>query len=204
MEVILLEDIAKLGKRYDVRSVAGGYARNYLIGRGLALVATEKSLQRIKRLKSLEIEMKKESEQALTESLAGLGDFEFKIKQKANEDGHLFGAIRAGDILNLFSEKKINLNEENVVLTAPIKQLGAHQIVLLVGEREFKFKLNVEAESWLVLEHAYHFFDNSSSVETSFSGLGKSSYPIFQSKESVIFSQTDILSRHDDRAALAH
>lgn len=144
MDVILLEDIAKLGKRYETRSVAPGYARNYLIRRGLVLLSTERALENIKRLQSLEAEKKKDTEQRLVKSLEELGDFELLIKERANTEGHLFGAIRAADIVKALADKNINLNEEHILLKSPIKQTGVHELSLLVGEREFKFKLKVE------------------------------------------------------------
>ncbi len=146
MQVILLQDIAKLGRRYDTRSVAAGYARNYLILRGLALLATDKSLKEVERLKSLETKKRKEDEQILLKDLEALGDFEFTVKQKANDEGHLFGAVRPSDVVELFKLKKINLLEENILLKSPIKQIGSHEIPVSVGEREFKFKLKVEAD----------------------------------------------------------
>ncbi len=143
MDVILLEDIGRLGKRHETKSVAAGYGRNYLINRGLAVLATDKALERIKRLMSIETKKKTEEEVILLKSLDDFGALELVMHSKANAEGHLFGAIRVDDIMLALKEKNLNLKKEHVLLKSPIKEIGEHQFSLSVGDKEFKFKLTV-------------------------------------------------------------
>ena len=147
MEVMLKESIPKLGSRGDVVRVTPGYARNYLLPRGLAVAV--KSLD----ARQLELE-KKRLQKEETLRLASLQELAEKLKtvsctitQKATEEGHLFGSVTANTILEGLAKLGVTLQEKNLALEEPIKELGVYTIpVKLEGDLTSEFKLWVVGE----------------------------------------------------------
>lgn len=140
MKVILLQDVAKVGRKYEVKTVADGFGRNFLLSRNLAMVADARNLARLEEMK-----LAAAAEIALTqeEFKKALGKFEkkpVKIKAKANESGHLFASIHASEIATA-----AGLPADYIVLDHPLKQTGEHTINLKHGELKGDFKLIVEA-----------------------------------------------------------
>ncbi|HHW15327.1 MAG TPA: 50S ribosomal protein L9 [Firmicutes bacterium] len=128
MKVILKQDVPNLGQRGAAIEVSEGYARNYLIPRGLAAVASEGAL------KALAVEQKaaaarkarEEAEaRALGERLAGL---ELVIPAKLGEGGRLFGSVTAKDIAAALETRGVKLDKRKLELAEPIKQLGTYQV----------------------------------------------------------------------------
>lgn len=130
MKVILKQDVPNLGRRGAAIEVSEGYARNYLIPRGLAAVASEGAL------KALAVEQKaaaarkarEESEaRALGEKLAGL---ELVIPAKLGEGGRLFGSVTAKDIAAALEARGVKLDKRRLELAEPIKQLGTYEVAV--------------------------------------------------------------------------
>jgi len=147
MKVILKEDIHGVGKAGQIINVKDGYARNYLLPRGLALIADEKNL------KVLEYQKKKFEEQAKkkrqdAESIAErLGDLELTIKAKAGEDQKLFGSITAKDIAEVLQKEGFSVDKKQINISEPIKRVGEHEVeVKLLSNVSAKLKINVVAE----------------------------------------------------------
>ena len=127
MKIILKEDIAKIGKKYDVKDVASGFARNFLIPRGKAERATEHSILRVESLRKKSEEVRV----AQTKDIRALSGTEFKMTAKASEKDSLFAGISKEEILVLIKkEKGIDVSMENLVLQEPIKKLGSHIVQL--------------------------------------------------------------------------
>ena len=124
MEVILREHVDKLGRRGDVVKVADGYARNYLLPRRLALVATEGNKQQIERertkLEAKEAEERKGAE-ALAERMANL---EVTIARKVGETEALYGSVTSADIATALAEKGFEIERRRLQLPEPLKQIG--------------------------------------------------------------------------------
>lgn len=147
MRVILLQEVENLGPKFDVKEVSDGYARNFLIPRKLAIIATSRALEELKIRKiSEEKKMKKtiENIQELKDKLKGL---EILVKVKANEAGHLFGAIDERIIAGELNKQGYGVKPENVILEEHIKQLGDYKVMIKFFDKvETKILLKVEAE----------------------------------------------------------
>ncbi len=131
MEVILLVDVADLGNRGQVVQVADGYARNYLIPRGLAVPATTGRLKELNR----ERELKKQKEhQAYLEAGKLAGHLEgkaLKISSRAGEGGKLFGSVTNKEVaLALKKSLQVDIDRRKIELSGPIKALGTYPVVL--------------------------------------------------------------------------
>jgi large subunit ribosomal protein L9 len=128
MEVILREDIEKLGTRGQVVKVAPGYARNFLLPKKLAVAATEanKKIVEQERQAHLRREVKaKDEAQDLAKLLDGVT---VTIAQKAGEQDQLFGSVTAQDIANGLAAQNFTIDRRRVLLDDPIKQLGDYQV----------------------------------------------------------------------------
>jgi large subunit ribosomal protein L9 len=128
MEVILREDIEKLGNRGQVVKVASGYARNYLLPKKLAVAATEsnKKIVEQERQAHLRKEAKLQSEaQDLANLMAGTV---LTISAKAGENDQLFGSVTAKDIADALEAKNYTIERRKIQLDEPIKTLGEHKV----------------------------------------------------------------------------
>jgi large subunit ribosomal protein L9 len=128
MEVILREDIDKLGSRGQVVKVAAGYARNFLLPKRLAVAATEsnKKIVEQERQAHLRKEAKLVGEaQDLAKIMLGTA---ITIKQKAGEADQLFGSVTSKDIADALAAKGFNIDRRKIQLDDPIKQLGEYTV----------------------------------------------------------------------------
>ena len=128
MEVILREDIDKLGSRGQVVKVASGYARNFLLPRRLAVPATEANRKIVEqeRQAHLRKEAKLKTEaQDLGKLLVGVS---VTIAQKAGEADQLFGSVTAKDVADALAAKNFTVDRRKVQLDEPIKQLGEYKV----------------------------------------------------------------------------
>jgi large subunit ribosomal protein L9 len=128
MEVILREDVDKLGRRGEVVKVAEGYGRNFLLPRGLALpLTTANKLVIDKERKAWDVKMAKEKAEceSLSQRIAGL---RFVAPRKVGENEQLYGSVTSGDIAEFLKGKGIELDKRKVQLDEPIKRLGEHEV----------------------------------------------------------------------------
>lgn len=124
MKVILLEDVKKLGKADDVVEVNDGYARNFLIKKGVALEASSENLNsvRVKRAAlSEKARREKEEAQEIGKKLSGQT---FVLQMKSGEGGKLYGAVTAMDVAGLLVKEGFSVEKKNVTLKNPIKTEG--------------------------------------------------------------------------------
>lgn len=147
MEVILREDVEKLGSRGQVVKVAAGYARNFLIPKRLAVMATDsnKKIVEQERQAALRREAKEAADASeLAKLLAGVS---LTFAQKAGENDQLFGSVTSSDIAARLEEQKFHIDRKKIVLHDPIKQLGEHTVtVKLHREVSVDIKVNVVKE----------------------------------------------------------
>ncbi|MGD0301095.1 MAG: 50S ribosomal protein L9, partial [Bryobacteraceae bacterium] len=130
MEVILREDVEKLGTRGQLVKVAPGYARNFLLPKRLAVAATEsnKKIVEQERQGHLRKEAKLVSDASeLGKMMAGVS---ITIKQKAGENDQLFGSVTAKDIADSLEQQGYSIDRRKVVLDEPIKTLGEFKVTL--------------------------------------------------------------------------
>ncbi len=141
MKVILLRDVAKMGRRFEVKDVPDGHALNFLIPKKFAEIATKEALRR------LSVEMKKKTimtdrrDVSFKSVLEQLATETFEMKVTANEQGHLFKGIHASDISTYLKEKGMHVEASEVLLEHPIKEVGEHTIPLKSGEISGAFTL---------------------------------------------------------------
>jgi large subunit ribosomal protein L9 len=143
MKVILKDDIRNVGKMGQIVDVADGFARNYLVPRGLAVEAN------IKNLKSLEHERKiiqekakriKNSAQTLSDKISTMT---LVIKAKAGDEGKLFGAVTSMDIAEVLKNEGIEMDKKKIFLDEPIKRLGSYSINIKIHP-DISTQLNVQ------------------------------------------------------------
>jgi len=128
MEVILREDIERLGSRGDVVKVAAGYARNFLLPKKLAVAATasNKKIVEQERQAHLRKEAKLKTEAEDLSKL--LGGVSVTIAQKAGENDQLFGSVTAKDVAEALEKQNFTIDRRKILLEEPIKQLGEHKV----------------------------------------------------------------------------
>jgi len=130
MEVILREHVDNLGKRGEVVKVADGYARNYLLPRKLALLATEGNKKQIERERE-KFEAKEGEERKVAEAMAGrMGSLEIQIARRVGENDVLFGSVTAADVASALEAKGFEVDRRKLQLSDPIKKLGDYDVPL--------------------------------------------------------------------------
>ena len=128
MNVVLREDVEKLGKRGETVKVADGYGRNYLIPKKLAYPATPGNLKVIeheKRAKDLRDAKVRQDHEKMAEVISG---FSFTVPMKVGENDMLFGSVTSQVIADLLASKGIEVDKRRIELHEPIKALGAHTV----------------------------------------------------------------------------
>jgi len=128
MEVILKEDVSKLGSRGDVVRVAEGYGRNYLLPRKLAIEATAGNKQVIDQMRAASLRRSaKEKEQAeeLSKQFDGLT---VSFQRRSGEQEQLFGSVTSGDIAEALEKKGFNLDRRKIQLREPLKTIGEFMV----------------------------------------------------------------------------
>ena len=128
MKVVLLQDIDKLGKKYEVKNVSDGYARNSLIPQGLVKPATEASLKWLETQKEI---LRKKAEDALKqvqESASSLDGAEVVIQVKVGDDDQLFESVTQQKIADKLKESGFEVKKNQILLESPIKLLGEYPV----------------------------------------------------------------------------
>ena len=148
MKIILQKDVPALGRRGEIKNVPDGYARNFLLKRGLAIAATEEATSVLERQKDSD-QKKKEKELAqLSELSKKLNGLALKTTLKLGEKGEAFGSIGAAKIMSLLEEKGFHIGKSNIALEHPVKTLGEHKVkIKLEHGLETEIKLTIERES---------------------------------------------------------
>jgi large subunit ribosomal protein L9 len=148
MQIILLENVANLGKLGDLVNVKSGFARNFLVPQGKATIATEDN---IAKFESRRVELEKASDDKLQAAQARAKELEgqsIEIASLASEEGKLFGSISVFDIADAFTSKGLEMNKSEVRLPeGPLKDLGEHQVEVSVHtEVVFNVTVNIIPE----------------------------------------------------------
>jgi large subunit ribosomal protein L9 len=130
MEVILREEVEKLGHRGAIVKVADGYARNYLLPKKLAVAATDANRKIVEQERAAwlrkEAKLKTDAED-LAKLLKGIT---LTFHQRVGENDHLFGSVTAKDIAESLEKKNFHLDRRKIVLDEPIRTLGEHMVTL--------------------------------------------------------------------------
>jgi large subunit ribosomal protein L9 len=124
MKIILLDDVAKLGRRGEVRDVADGYARNFLIPRKLALAATAGNLTNLDHIKKQQ-DAKASRVKSDAEELRGrIESLVYEERRQASEEGKLFGSVTSQQIAEFLESRGLKIDRRRILLEEPIKALG--------------------------------------------------------------------------------
>jgi len=129
MKVVLLQDVKGQGKKGDIVTVAEGYARNFLIPRSLAVVASESKLKELSDQKASQARKKEKAEDEARVMAARMDGLKVIVKTKAGEGGRLFGAVNNKDISeHLAAQHGIDIDKKKIILKEPIKTQGEFPI----------------------------------------------------------------------------
>ena len=147
MKVILTKDIEGLGNGGDIIIVKPGFARNFLLPKGLAVNFSSNQLTKIENeLKQQERKIEREKD-SLSQILNQLSSLEVSIKAKSEDNEKLFGSVTKGDFEQLLLQNNIKVDKKYIDLKSPIKTLGLHEIdVKFNSELSGSFKVNIEKE----------------------------------------------------------
>jgi len=134
MQVIIKKKIDKLGNIGDVITVKDGYARNYLIPRGLVVKASPGNLKEVELIKS-QIQKKNEKKINDQKELAKkISNLKINIPVKVGEDNQIFGSVTSTNISEFLIEKGFEVNKKSIKLVEPIKSLGIHNVIVKLDE----------------------------------------------------------------------
>jgi len=146
MKIILLQDVPKIGKKWEEKEVADGFALNSLIPRKLAEAATKSAIARAAVARAAYSANKTAAAESLAKNLEKIEGAKIELKAKANEHGNLFAALHESAICSAIKEKTgAEVLPEFLHSFHPIKAAGEHQIEISSGERKAKFTLVVSA-----------------------------------------------------------
>jgi large subunit ribosomal protein L9 len=136
MKVILADDVEKLGKKGDIVSVADGYARNFLVPKGLALMATKGSLKQAELMQRARAEREERAREEAAKKVAHLGSAPVYISARAGEGGRLFGSVTRSDVARAIEDQlEETVDRHDVLLDEPIRALGSHQVDVKLHEQ---------------------------------------------------------------------
>lgn len=144
MQIILLQDIEKLGKKHDVKEVKDGYARNFLIPQGLAKIATKQDLKMLETQKSIKEKKAEEELEKIQQVVTMIDGQEIIITVKVGEKEQLFESITVQKISEKLKELNFEVKNNQIELSEPIKELGDFPI-------KIKFEHNLEAEIRIII-----------------------------------------------------
>lgn len=139
MQVILTKDISGVGKKGDIKNVADGYARNFLIPKGFGILATEVNLKKIEEEKKKTAVLAKKEKETAQEFSQKLKNIAITITRKSGEENKIFGSVTKEDIVEALDKKGFLIDKKMVDIPHPIKLLGVYTIPI-------KFHKEVEAQ----------------------------------------------------------
>jgi len=130
MELLLKQTVEHLGRTGDVVDVKPGYARNYLLPRGMAVLVTKSNLAEIARARALAVAEEEQRVAGLRDMATKVAEASVTIEGKANEEGHLFGSVTAAQIAAGLREKDLPIDEKQIRLENPLKEIGVYDVAV--------------------------------------------------------------------------
>jgi len=147
VKVILKESVSQLGQRGDVVDVADGYARNYLLPKGLALSATLKNMKLLEREQKIEETHRSQKKEDAEEMVARLQKISLTIRKKAGEQDILFGSVTPGEIVEALKQEGLEIDRKRIIMEQPIKRLGVYSVKI-----KLYAEVMGEVKVWVVKE----------------------------------------------------
>lgn len=130
MNVILKQDVEKLGKAWDVVNVKDGYARNFLFPQGLILAATKENLKLKGKLEASKVVLEENNKKEAQSILKKLQSESFTLTREATAEDKLYGSIDAQELEKLLKSEGYDVDKKNILLAEPIKSLGVYNVGL--------------------------------------------------------------------------
>ena len=130
MEIILQEDVDKLGTRGQVVNVKEGYARNYLLPQKLAIPANASNMKRLEKMRAAFAKKEATERESAQQQAAQLASVTLKLSRKAGENEQLFGSVTTGDIAEALAAQGYEVDKRKIQLNDPIKLVGEYPITL--------------------------------------------------------------------------
>ena len=135
MKVILSKDVEKLGAKGDVVSVADGYARNYLVPKGMAMLASKGALRQAEQMRRAREEADRKAKEEAAGKVARLASTPVYISARAGEEGRLFGSVTNGDVARAVQDQlEEAIDKRHVLLEEPIRGLGTFSVEVKLHE----------------------------------------------------------------------
>jgi len=148
MQIILQEDIEKLGTRGQVVEVAEGYARNFLLPRKLAMPASAGNLKRLEKIRTTLAKLTATEREAAQKVADGLNAVTISLARKAGENDHMFGSVTSADLAEELAKLGHTVDKRKILLAEPIRVLGEYQVpVKLYSDVTAEFKVVVTREA---------------------------------------------------------
>ncbi len=144
MKVILLNDVEKIGKKFDVKEIKNGHARNFLIPKGLAKPATKEALEWLKVQKEIMEKKAEESLKGFQQTVSAIDGQEVIVSVKVGDEGQLFESVTAQKISDRLKEMGFDIKKSQLELESPIKEVGEFPV-------KVKFEHNLEAEVRVII-----------------------------------------------------
>ena len=146
VQVILREDVVKLGDAGDLVSVKPGYARNYLVPQGKAMLATAQRVNEVEHQKRVIAEQRAKELGDLQAVKAKLDGMSLEFEAQAGDEGKLFGSVTAQNLADRITEKGLEVDRRKIVLQEPIKTVGTHTVAIrLRSDVVAEFTVTVKA-----------------------------------------------------------
>ncbi len=129
MKVVLLEDVLKVGKAGDIVEVKDGYGRNFLIKTGKGVPGTKENIAKAEAAQAEKLRQQEEDRQAAIALAKDIDNMTITIKERAGEDGKLFGSVTSKDIAEaLEAQKQIKIDKRKVMLAEPVRSVGRIEV----------------------------------------------------------------------------
>ncbi len=151
--ILLREDIDNLGGRGEIVTVKSGYARNYLLPRGYAILATKGNIKQIEQEKAFLLKKAAQEKSTAEAQLEQMQSLSLNFERKAGESGTLFGSVTSMDIESALTEKGYEVDRRKIVLKTPIKEIGEYTVpVKLHREVTLELPITVSIEGEAIQE----------------------------------------------------
>jgi large subunit ribosomal protein L9 len=147
MKVILQEDVVDLGQAGELVEVKAGYARNYLIPKGLAVAATSRNLKVIEHQRRLLVDRQSKQLTRVTDLADTINTLSATFERKAGDDDRLFGSVTSQHIAEFFAEENLPVERKQIRLEEPIKSLGVFNVPI-----KLHTEVTAELKVWVVKE----------------------------------------------------
>jgi len=149
MKVILIKDIKKLGKKYEIKEIADGYVRNFLLPNNLVKIATKKALKELEEQEKIETEEAEKELKQIQQIVSKIDGQEIEIFARVKENGELYGSITPFKITRALKDKGFRIKKDQIKFKEPIKKMGEHSTIISFDhglEAEIKVIIKEEKE----------------------------------------------------------